>query len=770
MDEQQKKLRELNAKTSQLEQLQENLMREIIRLKKELYDLTQQLEKETLQKSNVKDENIIKQVEAITKPVRKPAAASLSSTPGPAKADTPWEEFIGSNLLNKIGIAILVIGIGFGVKYAIDHQLLNPLTRVILGYIAGAALLVIAMRLKKNYENFSAVLLSGGMAALYFITYAAYDFYGFFPQIAAFIIMVLFTVFTVVAALQYNMEIIGIIGLVGAYAVPFLLNDGSGRVLILYSYMALINAGILVLSFKKYWKKLYYLAFIFTWLIFGTWFLRSYDAAQHFWLCLAFSTLFFVIFYTALLSYKLIRKESFGFLDVAVLLTNSFIQFGIGYMAVSATKNGDEYLGLFTLAIASLHFVVCVIIYTRHDAYKDIFYFVAGMVLTFLTIAVPVQLDGNWVTLIWAAEALLLFWIGRTKSFPAYEKISYPLVVLSMISLLQDWEKYYAFNSYRVEEFNAFTPFLNIHFVTGLWVAGVLFMIGKLNFDKRFAPAAIHTDLMTLVNIGVPALFLVVLYITFYNDIGHYWNTRFVNSGITSSREDEDFLQYDHILLRFKTIWLINYSAFFGAALSLVIQNYLKQKNAALLALLYNAVVLSAFLAIGIFTLTILRHSYTNQTADEQYVRDYFYLLIRYVSLVFILPLFWSNFRLAQAEFFGNTIKRAERIFFHFCLLLILSSELVHWLDLARVPNTFKLGLTILWGVYGLMLVVLGLKSSQKYLRVSGIVLFAVTLIKLFFYDMEHMSTISKTLVLVVLGTVLLIASFLYNRNKKINP
>lgn len=268
-------------------------------------------------------------------PIPKTSAKKKSST---------TEEFIGSNILNKIGIAVFVLGVGFGVKYAIDHQLLNPMTRILLGYFTSILLVIIAYRLKKDYSNFSAVLLSGGMATLYFITYAAYDFYGFLSQTAAFVIMVTFTVFTVYAALQYAMEVIGIIGLVGAYAVPFLLSDGSGKVLILYSYMTIINAGILFLSFKKYWKRLYYFSFIVTWLIFTSWFLKSYEMADHLWLCLTFSTIFFLIFYVTFLVYKLLRKESFEYTDIGFMLVNSFLHFGIGYSALAGTVNGDQFL------------------------------------------------------------------------------------------------------------------------------------------------------------------------------------------------------------------------------------------------------------------------------------------------------------------------------------------------------------------------------------------------------------------------------------------
>ena len=123
------------------------------------------------------------------------------------KVKTDFEKFIGENLINKIGIAITVIGVSFGAKYAIDHQLISPLTRIVLGYLFGLGLLGFAIKLRPKYENFSAVLLSGAMAILYFMTYAAYSFYGLIPQAVAFGMMAVITAFTVFAALKYDNQV-----------------------------------------------------------------------------------------------------------------------------------------------------------------------------------------------------------------------------------------------------------------------------------------------------------------------------------------------------------------------------------------------------------------------------------------------------------------------------------------------------------------------------------------------------------------------------------
>ncbi|MEO8962533.1 MAG: DUF2339 domain-containing protein, partial [Ginsengibacter sp.] len=189
---------------------------------------------------------------------------------------TDIEKFIGENVISKIGISITVIGVAIGAKFSIEHQLISPLTRIILGYLVGLGLIGFGIKLKNNYENFSAVLVSGAMAILYFITFAAYSLYGLIPQLFAFTLMVVFTIFTVIAALNYNKQVIAHIGLVGAYAVPYLLSEGSGKVAVLFSYMAIINIGILVIAFRKYWKPLHYSSFILTWIIFFSWYSINY--------------------------------------------------------------------------------------------------------------------------------------------------------------------------------------------------------------------------------------------------------------------------------------------------------------------------------------------------------------------------------------------------------------------------------------------------------------------------------------------------------------
>lgn len=775
MDDKNKAIRDLHEKIEEIARKQKSFQEDIARLQTQIFELDLSERPAVLQTPTIKVEPKI-QTQVATTPVKEKVpefSAPVGKTAAPQnlnlkKSKTPIEEFIGTNLLNKIGIAILVIGIGFGVKYSIDHQLIQPLTRIILGYLAGLGLIALALRLKKNHENFSAVLLSGGMAVLYFITFAAYDFYALMPQTMAFILMVVFTAFTVFAAIQYNIEVIGIIGLVGAYAVPFLLSDGSGRVVVLFSYITIINTGILTLAFKKYWKRLYYLAFVLTWLSFSAWWIDQFDVDIHLSVSLIFLSTFFVTFYVTFLAYKLIRKEPLEKLDLAFMLVNSFVFYGFGYGTINDMTGGEELLGLFTVATALVHFIACVIVYKQQSQFRDIFYFVAGMVLVFLTLAVPVQLEGNWVTLVWAMESVLLFWIGRTKQFPVYEKLSYPLILLAVGSLVHDWGEFYITHDYFApDEIPTIALFLNVQLFTtlgvGLSLAAVIFLATRKAFPSPFKSEGDNN----LLAYGVGILLVVVLYFGIYAEIQNFWDQRYWSNVVWLTTDyGERYSQYNEDYPKFENLWLIYFSAIFALVGSVVQRKFLKDRYTMLGSLVINAVVIAVFLTMGLYELSQLRYTYLNDSANPYFFREG-NIAIRYLGIALMIPLLLINMQHMKHEMFNQVLRQTEKILLHLAILILISSELVHWLDMALVENSFKLGLSILWGAYALFLIVLGLWKNQGYLRIAAIVLFGVTLVKLFVYDMEDMSTISKTIVMIILGVLLLVASFLYNKNKR---
>lgn len=814
-------------------------------------------------------------------PVEEPKSASgsafsdyVSNYAESAKADL--EKFIGENLISKIGIIVLVLGVGIGAKYAIDNNLISPLTRIIIGHIFGFGLIGLAIKLKPKYHNFSAVLMSGGMAIMYFVTFFAYSSYELISQLSAFALMAMFTVFTVTSALLYNRQVIAHIGLVGAYAVPFLLSNDSGNYLVLFIYVAILNLGILAISIKKYWKPLFYTSSVFTWMIYGGWFATKYNPAEHFYLALAFLAVFFGIFYATKLVQKYVHEEdddrenlasalatgfvfyvfsfaiesreplnsqvffayvalitavilvtsfrtygrafvylSFplvwliygvwfsdiynpaedfyvaaGFATIffatfylsvlahrlmadnfsliehtTLVLSNSFIFYGFGYSILDGHQHLRNFLGPYTVAHAAMHLAVAFIVNKVRSSAADVVQVLTILILTFTSIAVPVQFDGNFVTMIWAVEAALLFWMGRTRSIRLFEYFSFPVMVLATGSMLLDW-----FMSFR--DRNAYSseltiqPLANGDFITAAVFVAAFAFIYVTNRDDRYEPA-IPVDLVRPVGLTVAAVGTFVLYNMFRLEIENYFHLRalrFRSDSLVIDRGPYEDLE------KFNLASQLNYTLVFLTAVAAM---NLKRIRSTLLAFLNSgmgAFTLAVFATIGMFAFSELRQSYV--TANHEPVfPSFLYIAIRPISYLIAGGLLYSLYRYSRDELTTEQIPQRtllllfEGLAYTF-VFIVASCELVNLMGQYRIPDATKLGLSILWGVYALALIIIGIGRNKKHLRVAAFVLLAVTLAKLFLYDVADLETIPKTILFVTLGITLLVISFLYNKYK----
>jgi uncharacterized membrane protein len=650
-----------------------------------------------------------------------------------------WEQFIGENLSNKIGIIITVLGVSIGAKYAIDNDLISPLMRILIGYVLSFGLYFTSFRLREKYEDLSAVILSGALACLYFLTYAAFSFYHLIPQTLSFLLMLALTVWAVRAALSYERQIIALGALMGAYGIPFLLSTGEDKPLVLFTYMAIVNIGILYLATQKNWNLLYYTAFSFTWLLLTTWTLYNYRE-PHFYLKLGFLLLFLLLFYATFLVYKIQKQVVFQRRDVAILLLNSTFYYGLTY-SVLDNKDWSDYLGIFTVCNALIHLAVAFFIYKKDLADKNVFYLVQGLFIAFLTMAIPVQFDGNWVTLLWVLEGALLFWIGRTKENAGiYEKMSYALIALSIVSLLGDWSEY--------KDPMIFTPVLNISFWSNIFAALGFGFILKTNLDYPLQND--KTQKQQSFNIMLSLLLIVVTYFTFYIEIAAFF--------------DKKYAIEDNIgVLYFRSIWLINYTSLFVGILFYLNKKYIHNRFFTDFINILALISLFTFLTIGLYIMGDLKNMYQYQSNTS-----IFNIWIRYISMLFAaIPLFaiYDNFKEKAGTLHQEILLHA---ILNVTSLWVLSSEVIYWSEwFGWYEQSYRLLLSLLWGIYALGLIVFGIKNiEKKHLRLGGIGLFALTLLKLFVFDLANLGTISKTIVLVGLGLLLLLVSYVYNRYK----
>ncbi len=633
----------------------------------------------------------------------------------PSELKNNVEKFVGENLISVIGVVILIIGVGIGAKYAIDNKMISPLTRVILGYIISVVLLVIAIKLKEKYERYSAVLLSGALALMYFLTFAAYDFYDLIPKMMAFGLMLVFTLFTTFASIKYNRQIIAHIGFVGAYAVPILLSDGTGEVVVLLIYVAIINFGILAVSLKKYWKSLYYTAFVLTWILYTTAYGSKLTPENDLGLLLTFLGVYYLTFYLVFIGYKLIQKETFKRLDIFLLMANSSIFYGLGYGILSEVEL--NYLGLFTLVNAIIHFAFAMYINKQKLADRKLFYLLIVLVLTFITIAIPVQLNGHWVTLLWIGEATLLFWIGRTKQIPMFEKIAWPLMVVAFGSIMQDWDEAYTYMAAYTSE-DWLTPFFNFKFLSGILMVVGFGFINYINQHVKPVELVFKKEALNrILKIAMPAFFFIILYMTFSMEITNFWNQQLYSSGVEIPYDDgsgETYKELNYSLRDMGGVWSIIYALGFFTLLSVANYQFLKNRTLGIINLGFNAFVLVMFLFSGLYQISELRGDYLSKEIHEYFTYGWFYIGIRYLSFLFVGSLLFVSFKYIRQEFMAVKLKQLFALVFYGTVLWLLSSELIHWMDYAGSTQSYKLGLSILWGTYSLSLIIIGIIRKYK--------------------------------------------------------
>jgi uncharacterized membrane protein len=189
---------------------------------------------------------------------------------------------------------------------------------------------------------------------------------------------------------------------------------------------------------------------------------------------------------------------------------------------------------------------------------------------------------------------------------------------------------------------------------------------------------------------------------------------------------------------------------------------YIRDNSFGLTNLIINGIFIFIFLAEGLYVLSELRVKYLDSSASD--FIDISLFIFRYFSIALVSILLFIIYGYIQQPFMRITLRGVFDYFLYGVVLWILSSELIHWLDLNGSTESNKLGLSILWGSFALFLIIMGIWQKKRYLRIAAIGIFTVTMIKLFLYDLSELNTISKTIIFLILGSLLLITSFLYNK------
>ena len=334
--------------------------------------------------------------------------------------DPDLESRIGSHWLNRIGIAALLIGISYFLKFAYDNKWIGPTGTVTIGLLAGIAMVAWSERFRtKGYKAFSYSLKAVGIGALYLSLWAAFQVYSLIPSGVAFGMMLTVTGAPAAMAWAQDAQILAAFALTGGFSTPLLLSIGQNREVALFAYVAILDLATLVLVMFKPWRRLLVMSYAGTLLLYVGWYSTFYSRGQ-LDLTLAFATLFFAIFAIAPLVTLQPEGEMalFASIPAALALVNAGVYFLQAYAMIQEVD--QTYMAWVALVLAAVYIFLSRRVHIRatNPRASEILHFLhLAVAIGFITVAIPIRLDTHWITIGWFVEAGVLLWVAnRIKS------------------------------------------------------------------------------------------------------------------------------------------------------------------------------------------------------------------------------------------------------------------------------------------------------------------------------------------------------------------
>ncbi|HWA75346.1 MAG TPA: DUF2339 domain-containing protein [Polyangiaceae bacterium] len=199
------------------------------------------------------------------------ARGAAPSSEAPPSEPFDWERWLGVRGAAVLGGVVLALAGFLFFRYAIDHALISPTLRVVLGTFVGVAALVLGERLHNRYGITANALGGGGMVVLYATFWAARTLYHLIGTEVAFGLMALTTTVGCLLAVRSHSLLIAVLGLVGGFLTPLLLSTGEDRPIGLFGYILLLDTGFILAARKRGWSLVFALSLLGTLLLEALW-------------------------------------------------------------------------------------------------------------------------------------------------------------------------------------------------------------------------------------------------------------------------------------------------------------------------------------------------------------------------------------------------------------------------------------------------------------------------------------------------------------------
>ena len=661
-----------------------------------------------------------------------PAAPAVIPRQAPAREAVAeriredWQRFedtVGRRWMTWAGAGVLFLAVGFFVKYAVDRGWLGPTARVVLGVAFGLVLVGCGHRwARKGLRVFGQGLMGGGLAILYVSLFASFTLYHLVPQAVAFGAMALVTAGGMTLAVRHEAVGICLLALVGGLLTPILLSTGEDARDVLFSYVLLLDLGVLGVALFRRWRALDVVAFAGTAILFAGWFLAFYEDTA-----MVPTLLWLGAFYAVFLVLPFLYHFRQGTPITVERFLMAVAAAGLTFLTAYAVLHAQHRhaLGFVALGMSACYLALGVQARRRIPADERAPLGFLGMAVTFLTISVPLHLKLHGITVAWSAEAPLLVYLGYHYSYRPVRIGGFVVLVLVLLRVCAvEWPLHDA----------SFVLLCNRAFWSAMCVpiGGALAAL----LHARWRESATDLDSLLQAAAGIGAGFIALV--------------------LVHAELSQWLLYGDHAYLSRcvgPAVWALGAVAFVGSGLFL---RSSAARGAGVVSLVFAAV--------------LALRAYAGTGPDEFLL----FVNVRFiVSLLAVLAVFAHAHLLRRFEercIEGEAALRVVLLSAGLVMLWgLLSTDayaycLENVADARRAQWTALMSVSLVWGVYAAALLAVGFRKRLLPLRLAALGLFAATAVKLVLVDIAGVRQIYRIVAFFVLGMLMIGAAYVYHR------
>lgn len=321
------------------------------------------------------------------------------------------EFFTTGNVVVKVGILLLITGVSFLLKLAVEQNLFPIELRFISVAVLAMVIFYFGWRLREERSAYALVLQGGAVGILYVTVFvAAREQFALLPLGLAFALMFALVLFSCMLAVLQNAKSLAVFATAGGFLAPVLTSTGEGSHVALFSYYALLNAGIFGMAWYKSWRSLNWLGFIFTFVIASLWGHRYYQP-QYFATTEPFLILFF-LFYVAIAILFAQRQppQLKGMVDGSLVFGTPLVGFTLQAALVKDFAYGET---ISALVMGAFYVLLAKLLWRRQpQGMRMLAESFLALGIIFATVAIPFALDGRWTAVAWSLEGAGIAWVG----------------------------------------------------------------------------------------------------------------------------------------------------------------------------------------------------------------------------------------------------------------------------------------------------------------------------------------------------------------------